>query len=316
METVVGGILNKFKVKSRRSTLFFEDILADYIKMCEDAGYEKEMGLIGQKWGMLGTQQLGPTSLKKRFPPSLCLNVFVKKVWINIGLLDDYYFFKKGNVIKIKTKNEFITRIIGKNEFVTAIHKGILNVMFQQEPRITGITQTKQFAQHNFELDGHPFDFKFKEKTTYDQLNHLPKIRGFILKDALKKNIFQLKENTLFHIISNQGPLLEKVHHISYSYFDKIIEKDASDNRKLILLKTLLQIMGWGIVNILFEKNKIIIEIKNPSYGLQIEKDNWDFLIRVILGYLWLLNKDFEITDINIGYKNLVITYSLKSEPK
>jgi hypothetical protein len=67
--------------------------------------------------------------------------------------------------------------------------------------------------------------------------------------------------------------------------------------------------MGWGIVKITIDKEIIIVKIDNPPYGLQIEKDNWSFLVRMILGYLWLLDKRFKITNIDESYKNLIITY-------
>jgi hypothetical protein len=47
LEANVGGIINKFKIESRRSTLFFEDILANYVKGCEEAGHAEEMEKIG-----------------------------------------------------------------------------------------------------------------------------------------------------------------------------------------------------------------------------------------------------------------------------
>ena len=43
METIPGKILNKFKGRSSRSVVFFEDILANYIKECEARGYDEEL---------------------------------------------------------------------------------------------------------------------------------------------------------------------------------------------------------------------------------------------------------------------------------
>jgi len=141
----------------------------------------------------------------------------------------------------------------------------------------------------------------------------------------LKNKIFQLKgknsiyfrgkrlsivENTIFHLTGNRSILLDKVPHISYDFFEQIIEKDSADERKLTLLKTLLQTMGWGIIKISYRNKKIIlIEIKNPPYGFQLEKDNWNFLIRVILGYLWFLDKDLKLVNIESSYKHLNIIY-------
>ena len=161
-----------------------------------------------------------------------------------------------------------------------------------------------------------------KDKRIYNKLNYIISPKGFTLKDAFKKNIFHLRENkiyfrgnplypvenTIFHLISDSGILLEKIPYISYNYFKKII-KDSSDIKKLILLKTLLQTMGWGIVTIIPKENEIIIDIKNPPYGFQVERDRWDFLINTIMGYIWLIDKDFRIGDILEGYKHLIVKY-------
>jgi hypothetical protein len=326
METVVGGILNKFKIKSRRSTFFFEDILANYIKECEDAGYGEEMKEIAQKWAILCTQQLTPTGLKK-LSPSIYFNVVAKNVWTNIGLMDFIHATKNGSIIKIETKNESITRIIEKNSFPVGFFTGILNVLFKSQIEHISKTQTKESCEYIFKIMNKPFGIiSAKEKRVYDSLNYLLTIEGFTLKDALKKNILELKkmnkiyfrgkiifpiENTVFHIIGNKSILLEKVPFISHKYFDEIIKKDTTKERKLALLKTLLQVMGWGIVEILIKnKKEIVVEIKNLPYGLQVEKNDWEFLIGTILGYLWLLDKNLEITNIKEAYKKLIITYS------
>jgi len=51
MNVIGGGIVNRFVLKkSRIDLLFFEDILANYIKGCEDAGFGKEMEETAEKW--------------------------------------------------------------------------------------------------------------------------------------------------------------------------------------------------------------------------------------------------------------------------
>jgi len=77
MESVVGGIKNKFAVRSRRVTLFFEGILADYIKECEKAGYGDKIYDIGKKWGRLVSYSLGTKALK-HLPPSILLKIAKK----------------------------------------------------------------------------------------------------------------------------------------------------------------------------------------------------------------------------------------------
>ena len=58
------------------------------------------------------------------------------------------------------------------------------------------------------------------------------------------------------------------------------------------------------------EKNIIKLEIKNQPYGMQNEKDNWIFLINTILGYLWLVDRDFKVERVAEGYKKLDVTYA------
>jgi hypothetical protein len=324
METSVGRLLNKFKIKSRRDVLFFEEIFAIYIKECEKAGYGEEIRNIAQKWMNLTIQQMTPKILKS--VPLFFLNTIMKKVWINIGLLDDLYATKENDVINIETKNESITKSIGENKFLPGLYGGILNILFNSELEVINVLQTKKYSKYVFRLKKKSLNTKSKKKSVYNKLNYLPDIKGFELKDAFQKGIFQLKENnriyfrekvicpvenTLFHLISNQKILLEKVPDISYRYFKKIIKKDTRKERKLNLLKILLQIMGWGIMKIVVKSESIIIiKITNPPYGLQIEKDNWHFLARMILGYLWLLDKNLKINNIVDNYKELSITYS------
>ena len=69
--------------------------------------------------------------------------------------------------------------------------------------------------------------------------------------------------------------------------------------------------MGWGILTIIKKEKEIIIEIKNPPYGIQKESDNWDFIINVILGYLWVIDKKFRIIEIKCFFKKLIIKYGL-----
>jgi len=104
--------------------------------------------------------------------------------------------------------------------------------------------------------------------------------------------------------------MLNKISEISYDYFSILIDDESNIERKLILLKTLLQVMGWGVVKIVIKSDtKISVDIKNPPYGLQLEKDNWDFLLRTIQGFLWLINTNFKIEKINEGYKRITVDY-------
>jgi len=324
METAVGSILNKFKVKKRRVVLFFEDISANYVKMCENAGYSEKVHSIGQKWGFMCTKTLVPSSLNL-LSPILFLNKIVKRVWVNIGLMDDFKVTKKDDIIKLEIRNDAITRIIGKNNFAIGCFSGILNALFKSKIYCVKASQSKNLSKYVFKTTTEPVNFDFKTKKKYEKLNTLPSLKGFTLKDSIRNGLFQIKknkiyfrkkiicnsENTIFHLFSNYNILLDKISEISYNYFNDIIEKESSVDSKLNLLKTLLQTMGWGILTIIRKEKEIIIEIKNPPYGFQKEKDDWSFLIRVIEGYLWTINRNFRINDIKENFKYLRIIYSL-----
>lgn len=323
-ETVVGGLTNKLHLHKRRDTLFFEDIGANYIKEAEKAGYEKQMEDLGQKWMNLVFVTLMPSMLKK-MPSMLLLNNIMKSVWINLGLIDDLNFIKKDDTLELRTRNEGLTRIIEKNRFVIGFYKGILNVLFNSEIECISAEQTKESSAYFFKIkNAYQNPINSKDKETYDKLNYLSPEKGFTLKDALnsrtliltENNIIQFRnknlvstENTLIHLFGNEKILLEKVPEISYNYFKEII-KESDGKEKLTLLKTLLQTMGWGVVTIISEEDNITVEIKNPPYGLQAEKDDWSFFINVILGYLWLINNKFKIKDVKEKYKDIVAIYS------
>jgi len=325
MKVSVGSLLNKFKIRSRRNVLFFEDIIANYVKECEDAGYGNEMKTVAQKWCILTTKHLIPRYIKK-LPLSLLFSI-LKIVWVNLGAMDDLKIVKKKDIVEIKTKNETITRIIGKNKCLTGFYAGILNVLLKSRVECVKVFQTKKYCNYTYKIikNKYFYTIKAKKKEIYDRLNQMPPFKGITLKDALKTNIFQLKnsnklyfrgnplwyvENTGFHILGNMKILLKRMPYISYNYFKNISEKESSNIEKLTLIKNLFQSMGWGILRIVNHKKKILFEISYLPYGLQIEKDNWNLLINTILGYLWLINKKFKINSIKEYYKKLIIVYS------
>lgn len=323
-EASVGGIINKLKIRKRRSTFFFEEIYSEYVKACEDAGYGKEMMEISREWMIMSFERIVLASFKK-IPPIILLNTIMKKLWIMSGLMDNFNASKDGRIVTIRTMNEAITRFIERNQLTMGFYIGVLSSLFMHDLKPVNIVQTKTECEYKFRLlDKKPVPVRSKDKPLYDRLNRMKEVRGFTLKDLLEKKVFHLKgknrtyfrgklispiENTLFHLIGNRKILLDKVPEISYNYFKDVI-KDSSDAKKLSLIKTILQAMGWGIIKIAAKDKRIIFEIKNPPYGLQAEEDNWDFLIRTILGYLWLLNKGFRIKQVKTDYKRLWVEYS------
>lgn len=324
MEATVGGLIYKFKIRGRRHVLFFEEIMANYIKECEKVGHVDEMRDIGREWGSLIIKQRVPDVLKK-LPPHIFLNIVMGRIWVNLGLMDSLIATKKGELIEVQTKNEAVTRFNGKTAVSIGYYEGILSILNKSQVECIDSIQTKESCKYKFKIINVPFDVESKDKNAYLRLNYLPEIEGFTLKDALRKNIFQLNEknqicfrkkltppveNTVFHLFSNRGILIEAVSDISYDYFKEIIQEDSSDEEKLVLLKTLLQVMGWGKVKFSkgLETAKMIIS--NPPYGLQKEKDNWDFLIMTVLGYLWTLDRGFRVSNIEESYKKIGISFS------
>ncbi|MCK4554969.1 MAG: hypothetical protein KAT83_00015 [Candidatus Aenigmarchaeota archaeon] len=322
MESRVGGIVNKFKLKRRRVTLFFEDILANYIKQCEEAGYEKDMKKIGEKWCLLGTSELTPRPVMM-LPSSLFFKL-MKKVWTNVGIIEDMDFNKKDDVVMLQVKGNTITRTIGKNNFAVGCFSGILTIVLRSGVKSVRVNQDKKSEKYIFKLGKQKKSALLcKKKEKYDKLNSMQKLSGFTLEDGLRRKIFQLQgnrlffrgtpicnsENTLFHLFGNEKIMFNILPQISYNYFKEIVHSNRSTDEKLVLLKTLLQIMGWGMINIVKSRSEINMEIKKPPYGLQNENDNWDFLVQVILGYLWLIDKNITIKSVREKAKTLKITY-------
>ncbi|MCK4492036.1 MAG: hypothetical protein KAU03_05395, partial [Candidatus Altiarchaeales archaeon] len=258
-------------------------------------------------------------------PKYIIINHLGEKTWSNLGIVDHIHLDEKDDIVCVTTRNESITRIIGKNDFMPGFFNGTVNALYNSRSRIVNCLQSKSSCRYQFKLEHEPIIIEGKAKSLYNRLNYLEPIKGFTLNDACRRGIVQLKEgnriyfrgrrvtvteNTIFHLAGNADLLLDRVPQISYEFFKEIVDFDSTDEQKLTLLKNLLQVMGWGIVKIIIkDKGDIFIEIKNPPYGLQLEKDNWTVLSKVILGYLWLIDEDFEISDVKEGYKNLKITY-------
>lgn len=329
MKTFAGGMLNRFRIKSRRSTLFFEDILAEYIKICEQHGHAEAIKSMSWEWALKCVHNFLPSSLE-RMPLTLSLPLLsriLKSVWINIGLMEHFDLSFNQKIIEIETRNESITRIIGGNNFICGLYMGGLSAISGHCIRNMRSVRNGKSNKYVFEMLEEPCVITSKLKRIYDALNSSPILEGFTFKDALKSGVFRLKENsriyfrgksvipvenTIFHIFGNRRILLDEVPNISFNYFNELIEKYSSNEQKLALLKTLLQSMGWGIMKIMTQDcDKITVEIKNPPYGLQLEPDTWEFLSRVILGYLWLLNKNLAIaaTDYDHVHRKLELKF-------
>ena len=322
METRIGGVINKFKGKSRRSTLFFEDILAIYIRTCELAGEIESMERIGLKWGALGTKQLGTLRI---FHSIKLLNHISKSAWTNIGLMDDFKLSREGDIIRIRTRNEFISRIIGKNHFMPGVFEGCLASYFGREMQMIKIKMDIRTSEYSFRITNREYQVESRDKDSYNKSNVLSVNKGFVLRKAIKSRMFQLKkdnriffrgrslipiENTIIHIIGNENVLTEKISLISHDFFERMVEKASSPEKKLNLLKTILQVTGWCTIRIMQKKNGIIFRMDNLPSGLQKEKDNWKFLIEMIEGYLWLIDRKYKIESAVQKKSSLYLSFS------
>jgi hypothetical protein len=199
-------------------------------------------------------------------------------------------------------------------------------VLTGREVECINLRKIDDWSEYSFRLKDERWkETPSKEKHIYSKLNYFEEGDGTGFKDALKKGTFLIKdlnriyfrrrplviiENTIFHIISDRQILLEKIPDISHEFFENIIEKDSSKESKLVLLKDMLQVMGWGLIDMSIGKNKISMRIRNPPYGLQVEQDNWDFIIKVALGYMWLLDRRFMLKKIETAGKMLRIDFS------
>jgi len=321
---VAGGvILNYFKIKKRRDTLYFGDIPAKYFFVCEKNGFSEQIQKIGQKWMYLYFSTLLPNAFKK-IPPEDLLNGIVKRIWINMGVMNDFSISRDGNILAIETKREGMTELIGRNSFLTGFHRGVVNALYRKEVEILDVKQNKRQCLYTFRVLDKDFKVNGKSKEEYDKLNDAAQLKSPTLHEMLKSRVFRLEgnklyfrgkiiypiENTAIHLFGNRGLMLESVPEISYEFFREILDKNSREEDKLRLLKNLLQVMGWGIFGITKGDSYLNVKIENPPYGLQRERENWDFLIKMIEGYVRTIEENYRIEKVNEGYKVLNIGFS------
>lgn len=307
MKSSVGGIINNLEGKKRRTTLFFENILADYVKLCEDEGYGDDIERIGEEWTSIGTKHLGKLSV---FKSILLFNYAAKIVWSNLGLIDDFLMEKRDDELIVKTKNEFITRTIGKNRFIVGVIRGFLQSYFGKKVILLDSKASGEDMHYTFRLTGEIHTVHIRNKEQYNKLNERQSGSGVTLKNALQSRILTLKdknriyfrdrplipvENTVFHIIGNKNILMDRVPAISFNFFKGIVNETAPPEKNILLLKTLMQATGWCNVKIMLSETGITMQLTNLPVGLQEEQDNWIFLTNVITGYLWIMDKRYRM---------------------
>ncbi len=323
LEASVGHLLNKFKLRKRRDTLFFEDILSEYVKLCEEKGIDTS--ILARKWVHVTLFPSIPSYLKK-LPIEFLYNSILNKVWANLGIFDSIHFEKVSkDVVRITVMDESETRSVGPNKGMIGFHIGVLEVLTGKKVVCLKAVQTREKSVYELKIIPEKAEITVgKSKKEYDAINALKPIKGFTLKDAMEKRIIHLKspnkiffrgkricflENTFFHILSNETPFIDKIADISYEYFKHLINSNSTKNEKLKLLKSLLQIMGWGIVSFIVSGDSITLDIKHPPHGYQKEKDNLAFIANTVLGYLRLINGKLKIKEIRHYPQELVVKY-------
>jgi hypothetical protein len=325
LDAGAGVIINRFKIRKRRDTLFFEDILAEYFRVCEGRGYGDDMAEIGKEWMALFFKQLVPGSLRRY--RLFLLNSVMSKIWANLGLIEQFSIDVKDDIATIVTKNEGVTRIIGKNMGMVGFYQGVINGVFERQAQPEKVMQSFERCEYVFRISEEKFDIDGKGKDHYNRLNLLPKAAGYDLAGAIEKGVFELKagnriffrdksicpiENTIFHIIGNKRIMMNFVPGISHAYFSKTMENPENAEKRLLLLKIILESMGWGTCKILKrEGDGIHLSISNPPHGLQKSGDNWDFISMLILGFLWTIDRKYSLKSSSKTFKNFALEYAL-----
>lgn len=319
------GIYNRFKISTRRTTLFFEELGSVYIKKAESSGYARETERMGYLWMRLFFDNMIPSVLR-RIPATTLLNNIVKKVWVNVGTMDDLLINREKQNIHILSVNEGLTRFIGKNSLMQGFYRGVLESLLRKPVELLDSSNNGNETRYHFRIaTGKPEKIYSKDKMIYNRLNTIQKTSDVNMKTLLRKRIFRLAENriyfrgkmiinienTLFHLVGNSGLLEESIPKLSRDFFRDLVDKKSGTLKNLLLMKYLLQAMGWGRISVIESMDGLTLQIRNPPYGLQTEKDNWNFLGGVFLGYLNCLGKDYKINRQITGYKQLRIEYSL-----
>jgi len=310
VESYVGGLISRFQVKRRRSVLFFDDIIADYARYCEDSGHWNMMLSAAEEAGVLMARLFIPGYMKT-MPPSMVFNGPGKLIWKRTGLLSDIDFSIKDGTVRIETKDEAISDVIGCNSIAAGSWMGAASFLMGKRLALESISYKEPNSEYVFRVTHDPPRVPHsKPKERYDALNSYRMEEGFSLKDAISAGVIRTdgdlmyfrgrrlfySENTLFHLLS-KCPDIGRVSVISARFFDDIIDAEATDKEKLRLMKTLLQSMGWGITNSIMKENgDVRVVLESPPVGLQVA-ENYKFLVNTIHGYMMAVDERFVLRD-------------------
>jgi len=325
LEAAVGGVMNKFKIQRRRDTFFFEELISDFIFESERRGFGAAVEEMGRKWGYLNSGTLLPDALKM-VPPLFIINTVMKKVWQNLGLVEDIRAEKAGVTILLRTAGESVTRMIGPNRLTTGMYAGIISQLFGRTAVPLKAVQGRKRCEYTFGLREGRLGYAGRPRDAYMKLNKMPPAAGHTLKDALRTGIFRLSgnriyfrgrlvtpvENTIFHLLGESGILRERIPCISHDFFSGVAKGKVGVEERLSLAKALFQVMGWGVFSIVMGRGTgMTIEIKNPPCSLA-PSDNWDYLALTLLGYLWLIDRRLTFSGSRKSNRGVSFTYSFR----
>jgi hypothetical protein len=319
----VGLLLNTFKLKPRRGTLFFEELVGRYVKECEKRGSAGAVARVGEEWLVLGIHALVPDALKS-LPARDVVNSVLRPVWTNLGILGDISAEEKGNRITISTADECVTRVVGKNAFCEGIALGVVEGAYGRKALPVSSFQSAASCKYEFELTKEAFSVPSRPKAEYDRLNKFSPPKGFALGDALRSGVMTLRgnrlfyrgrpvwyvENTLFHLIGASGACIDAVPAIARDFFGEWVDAAALDADKLALLKNALQILGWGVVVIEYSGRSAKVVIQSPPHGLQAGPDNYAFLAASVCGFLRLVDSKFVHSKTSTGPGSITLVFT------
>jgi hypothetical protein len=262
MESFAGGITNRFKMRGRRDVLVFEEILALYLKECEGAGRGGDVEATGRRFGALTLQEFLP-SVFRSLPTTMVANKIGNAVWKNVGLLDSMAAEKNGDTATLRTQNEYISRVVGKNRFLAGVYAGIFETLEGRKAKLSGFGCSGKTCTYTFTLQKEPAGrMPCKGKRRYDELNAKFPGTGRTLKDGIRMRTFALKGNaiffrgcrvipvecTLFHILGAEKICLDELAAVSEKFFLAHMKPENAQSA-LPFIRKALQIMGWGTVS-------------------------------------------------------------------
>ncbi len=147
-----GYILNKFKLKRyRRNVLFFDKILAEYVKKLEKSK-SRDLFNAGYRWARLYCNYTTASAKKPAFSSLFLLNNLLATVWKNIGLLKNIYAEKEDGKIILCTWDETPTKFIGPNNLMKGIYTGVLCSLWNKKCICQKVSFKKGKTIYHFKL--------------------------------------------------------------------------------------------------------------------------------------------------------------------